>query len=204
MDTSLFQRRRTKPGHYASHFIPVLLALTAGPGALHAANLLGAYATSGGTVTESTVSLPCNTATGPGAAVVVWVKPLAALTSTNIITVGTTTITGTGASNVVLTAPSSQVLNAANSATGIQYTLSLAAGPAVGCAGSGLGSTSATFNFTHIAGTTSAPGSGAVNDIALGATVAVTSTTSGLSIPSTVNVTCVKMEAPTIRVRHRP
>ncbi len=159
---------------------------------LKAANLLGTYNVGGSPITS--VTLTCNTATGPGPAAVVVVKPLAALTLTNIITVATTSITGTGTANVVLTAPGSQVLNAANSATGIQYTLSLASVPGVGCAGSGLGSTSVTFNFTHLAGTVAAPGSpsSAVTDVAMPATVAVTSSVSGLSIPATINLTCVK------------
>jgi len=172
-----------------------LLALTAGPGMLHAANLLAVYPSSSSStpIAGNTVAVPCNTASGPGTAMQVWVRPLSTLTASNIITVGATTVTGTGAANVVLTAPGSLVLNASNSATGIEYTVSLASVPGVGCAGTGLGSTSVTFNFTHIAGTTSAPGTGAITDIAMGATVAITSTTSGLTLPgTTVQVTCIK------------
>ena len=80
MDTSLLRKQRINLGYYASHIFPVLVALTAGQGMLHAANLLQTYASNGTTVITS-VSLTCNTASGPGASATIIVKPLAPLVS---------------------------------------------------------------------------------------------------------------------------
>jgi hypothetical protein len=152
MDTSLLQKLRTHTGHYASNLLPLLLALTAGSGALSAANLLQTYASNGTTVITS-VSLTCNTATGPVASATIVVKPLAALIGANQIIVAATALSGTGASNVVITAPVNQTLTASN--TSLTYTISLAPTAAVGC--QGLTTAAPTFFFNHIAGTTSAP-----------------------------------------------
>ncbi len=196
MDNSLLRKRRTKTGQYASQIFSVLVALTAGSGALHAANLLQTYASNGTTVITS-VNLTCNTATGPGPSATIVVKPLAPLVSPNQIIVSATplsgsgtvnTLNGSGASNVVITAPSNQTLTSTN--TSLTYTISLAATPAVGC--QGLTTAAPTFFFNHIAGTTSAPGTTVVGDVGSTVNTSVTATTSGLVAPATVNVTCIK------------
>ncbi len=161
---------------------------------LKATNLLATFNGSGGSATTITsVSLTCNTSTGPGAAATVWVRPTPALTGTNQIIVSAGALSGTGAANALITAPGSQVLNAGNSATGIVYTISLAATPSVGCVGLGT-AINATFNFAHIVGTVAVPNLSSTPVVDIGITVAstLTASTSGLSIPSTINVTCVK------------
>ena len=163
---------------------------------LHAANLLQTYASNGTTVITS-VSLTCNTASGPGASATIIVKPLATLVSPNQIIVSATplsasgtvnTLTGTGASNVVITPPVSQVLT--SSVTSLTYTISLAATPSVGC--NGLTTAAPTFFFNHIAGTTTTPGTTVVGDVGSTVNTTITQTTSGLVAPATVNLTCVK------------
>ncbi len=196
MDTSLLRKQRSNSGHYASQLFPVLIALTAGSGMLNAANLLQTYAANGTTIITS-VSLNCNTATGPGPSATIIVKPLTPLVSPNQIIVSATALsgsgtvnglTGAGAANVVITAPGSQTLTATT--TSLSYTISLAATPSVGC--QGLTTAAPTFFFNHIVGTTTAPGSTVVGDVGSTVNTAVTATTSGLVAPATVNVTCVK------------
>ena len=60
MDTSILGTQRKTLGYYALYMFPVLAALTAGPGMLHAANLLQTYAANGTTVITS-VTLTCST-----------------------------------------------------------------------------------------------------------------------------------------------
>ena len=194
MDTPVSQKRRTKSGHYASRIFPVLFALTAAPGMLKATNLLATYNGSGGSAAAiTTVNLTCNTATGAGPSASVWVRANPVLTGTNQLIVSAGSVSGTGNANVVVTAPVSQVLTPANSATGIQYTISLATTPSVGCVGLNT-NIAATFNFAHIVGTTAAPNSSSspVADVAMGVTSTLTNSTSGLTYPSSIALTCVK------------
>jgi uncharacterized protein (TIGR03437 family) len=161
---------------------------------LKATNLLATYnGSTGGATTITSVTLTCNTASGPGASASVWVRPNPALTGTNQLIVSAGALSGTGAANAVVTAPGSQVLNAANSATGIQYTISLAATPLVGCVGLST-PINATFTFARIIGTSVTPNASStpVADIGMAVASTLTATTSGLSIPTTVNLTCVK------------
>ena len=128
------------------------------------------------TATPSTVSLTCNTATGPGSSATIAVKPTTALTGSTTIVVSVGTLTG----GVVVTAPSNQTLNATNSGasgTGITYTVSLASG----CAGVSTGAP--TFHFF----------AGGVSDVNITVNTTLTNSTSGLSVsPSAVTVNCFK------------
>ena len=116
--------------HRARAFV-ALLALTAGAGALHAANQL--TATVSGPVT-------CSLATGPGTAATITIKASPALVSPATITV-TFNAPGNG---LVVTAPGSNVLNLANNSTGIIYTVN----SAPNCTGNGNNTTVIQFNHT--------------------------------------------------------
>lgn len=116
--------------HRARAFV-ALLALTAGAGALHAANQL--TATVSGPVT-------CSLATGPGTAATITIKASPALVSPATITV-TFNTPGNG---LVVTAPGSNILNAANNSTGIIYTVN----SAPNCTGNGNNTTVIQFNHT--------------------------------------------------------
>src|SRR5579862_1440928 len=166
MDASRIRSLRTRLSRSTSHILSVLIALTAGSGMLNAAL----------TATPSTVSLTCNTATGPGSSATIAVKPTTALTGSTTIVVSVGTLTG----GVVVTAPSNQTLNATNSGasgTGITYTVSLASG----CAGVSTGAP--TFHFF----------AGGVSDVNITVNTTLTNSTSGLSVsPSAVTVNCFK------------
>jgi uncharacterized protein (TIGR03437 family) len=195
MDTPTLRTRRKTSGHYASYLFSAVVALAASQ-SLEAANLLQTYASNGTTVITS-VSLSCNTATGPGPSATIVVKPLAALVSPNQIIVSATplsgsgtanTLNGAGAANVVITPPANQTLTSTN--TSLTYTISLAATPSVGC--NGLINAAPTFFFNHISGTTTNPGTTVVGDVGSTVNTSITQTTSGLSTPATVNITCIK------------
>ncbi len=118
-------------GFHRARALVALLALTAGAGALQAANLL--TATVSGPVT-------CSLATGPGSPATITIKASPALVSPATITV-TFNAAGNG---LVVTAPGSNVLNAANNSTGIIYTVNSAAN----CTGNGNNTTVIQFNHT--------------------------------------------------------
>ena len=92
-----------------------LLALTAGASTIKATNLLN--------VTAS-VTVTCNTATGPGAAQNIVVKPATALTGSNTIAVSFVS----PSNGLVVTAPANQTLSTANQSAGITYTVAVNAG----------------------------------------------------------------------------
>jgi len=147
--------------HRAGAFA-ALLAVTGCPGTLRAANLL--------TATPSTLSLTCSTATGPGTAATVVVKPAVALT-TGTIQVSLPALS----SGLVVTAPASATLNASNQAQGLTYTVNLAAG----CVGATAGLTGFKFN------------AGSVPDVAVAVNVAVTAPASPL-VAAPVMLTCTR------------
>lgn len=140
-----------------------MLALTAGSAALQATNVLS--------VASPTATVTCSTATGPGAAATIVVKPVTLLTGTNTLVV---TFTPPGA-GLVVTAPSTTTLSTTNQAAGLSYTVVVANG----CVGASTGSTTLTFK------------AGGTNDVTVAVGDTVTSTTSGLSA-TPVTVTCAK------------
>ncbi len=114
--------------HGARAFV-ALLALTLGAGAMQAANLLTATAS---------VAVTCNTATGPGTAANIVVKPATSLTGSNTIVVSFTA-PGNG---LTVTAPNVQTLSTANQSAGLTYTVANVAA----CVGASTGAT--TLHFT--------------------------------------------------------
>lgn len=143
----------------------MLLTLSASMGTMQATNLLTA---------TSPVALTCSTTAGPSAAVSIVVKPVTALLLTATIPV---TFVNPGG-GLVVTPPGSTTLNAANSSSGITYTVSL--GP--GCAGAAAGTSAPTVQF-KANGTT---------DVATTVNVVVTATTSPLVSAASVALTCTK------------
>ena len=144
--------------------IVAILAFTAGAGSLQATNLL--------TATPSSVTLSCNTSTGPSSATVV-VKPVTPLTGVNTIAVTLGALTG----GVVVTPPTTTSLSTANQTAGLTYTLSLANG----CVG--VTTSAPTFHFN----------AGGVGDVTVTVNTTLTATSSGLSVsPSPLIVTCAK------------
>ncbi len=118
-------------GFHRARALVALLALTAGAGALQAANQL--TATVSGPVT-------CSLATGPGTAATITIKA-----SPTLVSPATITVTFNAAGNgLVVTAPVSNVLNAANNSTGIIYTVN----SAPNCTGNGNNTTVIQFNHT--------------------------------------------------------
>ena len=179
MDTPKLQTRRKRIGHYASHLFPVLVALTAGPGMLKAAAVLGVYATSGGTTPITNVTLNCSTTAGGGASTTVYVKPLTALSGSNEILVSAysalvsgavntgsaNTLAGTGAANVTITPPAIQLLAATSTgttATVLAYTISLSPTASIGC--QNVTTAAPTFYFNHITETSTVPSTTVVSD----------------------------------------
>jgi uncharacterized protein (TIGR03437 family) len=127
-----------------------------------AANLL--------TVSPASVTVACNTLTGPGPAATFVVKPAAPLGA------GLLTVTPGGTmGGLVLTAPSPAILNAANQAQGLTYTV----GTAAGCAGAANGAASIRFY------------AGGTPDAAVTVNVNVTAIASPLTA-SPVEVTCAR------------
>lgn len=138
-----------------------LLALTAGAGTIKATNLLTATAS---------VTVTCNTATGPGPAQNIVVKPATTLTGSNTIVVSFSPA-GNG---LVVTAPTVQTLSTGNQSTGITYTVTVNAG----CANATQGAT--TLQFT----------AGGANDVTTSVTDNLTATTSALTA-NPVTISCV-------------
>ena len=194
MDTSILRIRRTGLGHYASHLVAVLVALTAGPGMLHASNLLGTYASSGSSTLMTTVTLNCVTtgSTSPTATIVV--KPLASLSANLFITAA---LSGANAANFTISAPAIvQLGNTASGtvATSLTYTVNLTTTEQIGC--QGLANTAATSTATVTFSHALTSGGSATADAAvgIGSTVnsgTLSSTASALTTSlATVNVTC--------------
>jgi len=140
-----------------------LMALTGSAASLHATNTL--------TATPASVSVTCNTATGPGSAASVVIKPVTALTGSATITVAFNA-PGNG---LVVTAPQSPVLTLANQAAGLTYTVNTIAG----CAAATTGATQIQFK------------NGATNDVTVTANDTVTATSTPL-VASPITVTCIK------------
>ena len=159
MDSSTLRAHTVRTGLRA---VVALLAFTGGTAALQAAVL---------SVASPTATVTCNTATGPGAAATIVVKPSPLLTGSNTIVV---TFTAPG-SGLVVTAPSTTTLSTANQTAGISYTVSVASG----CVGASTGSTTLTFK------------AGGVNDVTVAVNDTVTATTTGLAA-SAVTITCAK------------
>jgi hypothetical protein len=165
---------------------------------LKAANVLATFQ-NGGLVAETTVTLNCSTLTGTPPSATIVVKPITALVSPNQIIVSAT-LAGSNPSDFVITAPSIQTLaSAATGSTALTatYTVTLAAGPLVGCQGLS-STTSATVAFGHITGTASAPNTSS-NPTADVSVAVATTVNSGSAVASalttsiaTVNLTCVK------------
>ena len=139
-----------------------LLAIVFCCSGLPAANLL--------TATPATLSLTCNTVAGPGPAVSILIKPVAALT-TNTIAV----TTGSAPAGVVLIPPTPASLNSANQSQGLTYTVSAAAG----CAGASSGSS--TIRFI----------AGGAADVSVPLTMTVLATASPLAA-TPVTLTCIR------------
>ncbi len=138
-----------------------LLALTAGVGTIKATDLLTATAS---------VTVTCNTATGPGPAQNIVVKPATTLTGSNTIVVSFSPA-GNG---LVVTAPTVQTLSTGNQSTGITYTVAVNAG----CTNATNGAT--TLQFT----------AGGANDVTTSVTDNLTATTSAL-VANPVTISCV-------------
>ena len=140
-------------------YVPAVLAILACSGSLQAQNRLS--------YTPSTITLSCNTSSGPGTAATVVVKPVTALTGTATLAVSLpTTLPG----GLTVTAPTVQTLSTANQAAGITYSFNIASG----CTGASTGAV--TFKFK----------AGGVDDNTVTANVTVTA-------PLTVNPSAITL-----------
>jgi hypothetical protein len=128
------------------------------------------------TTTPATISLTCDTATGPGPAATIVVKPASPLTTNTIaVTLGGLT------AGLVVTPPAPAMLNSSNQSQGLAYSINVAAG----CAGIASGPAMIRFN------------AGGVADAAVTATTAVTALASPLAA-SPVIFTCVRSAGPPV------
>ena len=127
------------------------------------------------TATASTPNISCNTATGPGTAVSILIKPTVALTSSNTVTV---LLSAPSGGIATITTPGSQVLTAANSVAGITYVVNYVAG----CVGATAGTTTKVLQFNTVANNTTTA------DVTSSLSAVVTAATSALA-PSSVPVT---------------
>ena len=128
------------------------------------------------TTTPATIALTCDTATGPGPAAAIIVKPATPLTTNTIaVTLGTLT------AGLAVTPPGPAILNSSNQSQGLTYSVSLAPG----CAGITSGSATIRFN------------AGGIADAAVTATTTVTALASPLAA-SPVLFTCVRSAGPPI------
>ena len=157
MDSSLFKRSSLK-------LLPVLLALTASPGLLHATALL--------VVSPATATLTCSTATGT-TPVTVTVKSVAAPGANGVVVTW-----ALSASSGLVVTPSTQTISTAGNATGV--TFSVTAAP--GCVG-----------VTNAATPTVTFKSNGTSDLATTVTTTQGSATTNPLVPSPspVTVTCV-------------
>lgn len=141
-----------------------LLVLTIGAGTARAGNSLAV---------TSSINISCNTASGPGQAQSITVKPATTLSGSGTIAVS---VVQPG-SGLVVTAPSTQTLSTTNQAAGIVYSVVAANG----CVGVSTGTVKIQFQ------------AGATNDASTNAAVTLTATASGLApSPASVTLTCVK------------
>lgn len=148
----------------ASRAFAALLALTACTSVAHATNVLTA---------TSPITLTCSTASGPGTAATVTVKPVTALSGSATIAVTFAGVSG----GLVVTAPSVTTLSTTNQAVGLIYTVNIVAG----CVGASTGAQ--TFHFN----------AGGTSDATVTANVTVSTSTSGLvPSPNPATITCVK------------
>jgi len=155
MDSTLLKRSGMK-------LLPILLTLTASPGLLRATNLL--------TVTPSTATLTCNTASGTTPVSIV-VKSIATPGSSGVV------VTFAAVAGGLIVSPSTATLTSSNNGTGVTFTATLAPG----CAGV---TNAATQPITF-------KDNGA-SDAAATVTTNVTVATDPLiASPSPVTVTCV-------------
>jgi hypothetical protein len=155
---------------HATKFLPMLLAVIAGPVALKATTLAA---------TPATLNFTCNTATGPSAAQTVNLKSSAAIgVNSYVVTFGLPS------NGITVTAPGATTLNAATNGAGLTYTVSLSGS----CTGVTNGAT--TFNF-KVGGTT---------DVLITVNVVLTSTTSGLTVgpAGVIALTCQKNGGTTV------
>jgi uncharacterized protein (TIGR03437 family) len=143
--------------------LTALLALWACTASLQAANLL--------TATPASVTVTCNTATGPGAAATIVIKPVTPLVGAATLAVSF----NAPGSGIVVTPPLVTSLSTANQTAGLSYTVSTAAG----CVGASTGATVVTFKAGGVSDATAT-----VNDT-------VTSSASGL-VAAPVTITCGK------------
>jgi uncharacterized protein (TIGR03437 family) len=114
MNLPTFRIERVR--HAGTMLAVVLYGIEFSGSGAQAANLLS--------VSPATVAVTCNTLTGPGPAATFVVKSVAALTGTGAIAVAPGAIGG----GLGVTAPSPAILNSANQAQGLTYTVSLGAG----------------------------------------------------------------------------
>ena len=150
---------------YAAGLFPVLVALTAGPGMLKAANLLVSNPTS--------VTLACSTVTGPASTTIV-VRGIAAPGASSPLSVTITGLTG----GITVSPSGAQALTSANNTAGLTYTVSLAPG-CVGVANNG----TPALHFNTGAGV----------DIIVTVNTTLAATVSGLSVsPSPIILSCTK------------
>ena len=122
------------------------------------------------TVPAGPLTLPCST-TGGTTAVTFVVRSSTTISSAIAITMGSVP------AGVTITPATSQTLTVAAQAAGITYTLRSAAG----CAGATAGTNTVTLQFL----------ANSVNDLLLSISHQVVATTSGLTTPSSVAITCV-------------
>ena len=165
MDSLVLRRHAQK---FLPTLLPVFLAIIAGPASLKATNTLAA--------TPSSLTISCNTATGPGATATITIKPVTALTGSNTIAVTLGSLSG----GLVVTPPSGTTLSTTTQTAGLVYTVGLVNG----CVGVTNGGTPS-IQFK----------AGGTNDVSVTVTTNVTATTSGLTAPSAITVTCVKSGA---------
>jgi uncharacterized protein (TIGR03437 family) len=142
--------------------LAAVIALTGLAGSLQATTL---------TATPGSVSVSCNTATGPGAPATVVIKPSTPLTGTNTIAVS---FTAPGA-GLVVTAPATTTLSTTNQSAGITYTINTVPG----CAAASTGTTTLQFK------------AGATNDVTVSVADTLTATGSPL-VASPVTISCSK------------
>lgn len=129
----------------------------------------------------STITLTCNTTTGPGTNATINIKPRVALSGSATITAGLGTLP---AGVVAVTTPANQVLSTANQAAGINYVVNYQAG----CASATAGTASTTFRYN------ATPSGGSLAaDVTITANTTVTASASPLvASPSPITITCVK------------
>lgn len=152
---------------HGTRALSVLAGLAICAGTMHATNLL--------TANPSTVTLSCNTATGPGTAATVTIKPASTLATGSTIAVGVGTLSG----GIIITPPAVTTLSTANQAAGLVFSISLASG----CIGVTTGAP--TFRFT----------AGGIDDVTITANTTLTATASALAV-SPVTITCVRSAGP--------